>query len=137
MARYTGCRHPVQFMRGPVTFQVCFQFREQNIRGFRRQPCVMTFGAIEEAVLQQGDATNEIARSIQDAACAAQSLTEPARHVFEETETTNALTNDVRKALAQITEDMPNLKTSVIAVVRQSTDENFSNANTATTDDGT
>ena len=36
-----------------------------------------------------------------------------------------------------ITEDMPNLKTSVIAVVRQSTDENFSNANTATTDDGT
>ena len=94
-------------------------------------------GAIKEAVLQQGNATNEIARSIQDAARAAQSLTEPVQHVFEETETTNALTNDVRKALAQITEDMPNLKTSVIAVVRQSTDENFSNANTATTDDGT
>ena len=59
------------------------------------------------------------------------------QHVFEETETTNALTNDVRKALTQITEDMPNLKTSVNAVVRQSTDENFSNADTATTDDGT
>jgi methyl-accepting chemotaxis protein len=94
-------------------------------------------GAIEDAVLQQGDATNEIARSIQDAARAAQSLTEPVQHVFEETETTNALTNDVRKALTQITEDMPNLKTSVIAVVQQSTDENYSNADTATTDDGT
>tara|TARA_E500000331_G_C16862848_1_gene542756 strand:+ start:234 stop:368 length:135 start_codon:yes stop_codon:yes gene_type:complete len=43
----------------------------------------MTFGAIEEAVLQQGDATNEIARSIQYAACAAQSLTEPVQHVFK------------------------------------------------------
>jgi len=60
------------------------------------------------------------------------------QRVFQETETTNALTNDVHKALTQITEDMPNLKTSVIAVVRQSTDENFfSNADTATTDDGT
>lgn len=59
------------------------------------------------------------------------------QQVFEETETTNALTNDVRKALTQITEDMPNLKTSVIAVVQQSTDENYSNADTATTDDGT
>lgn len=75
-------------------------------------------GAIEEAVLQQSNATNEIARSIQDAARAAQSLTEPVQHVSEETETTNALTNEVRKALTKITEDMPNLKTSVIAVVR-------------------
>ena len=94
-------------------------------------------GAIEEAVLQQGDATNEIARCIQDAARAAQSLTEPVQHVFEETETTSALTNDVRGALRQITEDLRNLKTSVIAVVRQSADENYSNTETTTTDDGT
>lgn len=94
-------------------------------------------GAIEEAVLQQGDATNEIARSIQDAARAAQLLTEPVQHVFEATETTGALTNDVREALTQDTADLRNLKTSVIAVVRQSADENCSNAETTTTDEGT
>ncbi len=80
-------------------------------------------GSIEEAVGQQGAATDEIARSIQDAAQAARSLTEPVKHVFEETETTSDLTNQVRDVLAQITEDVRALKSSVVAVVRNSTEE--------------
>lgn len=91
-------------------------------------------GSIEEAVGQQGDATNEIARSIQDAAHAARSLSEPVQHVFEETETTSALTNEVREVIAQITDDVRNLKTSVMAVVRDSTESNYS-GNPAESDD--
>jgi hypothetical protein len=54
---------------------------------------------------------------------AARSLTEPVKHVFEETETTSDLTNQVRDVLAQITEDVRALKSSVVAVVRNSTEE--------------
>jgi len=84
-------------------------------------------GTIEQAVGQQGDATNEIARSIQDAAVAARSLTEPVQHVNEETETTAGLTKDVRQTIAQITDEVRDLKTSVMAVVRESTASNYGN----------
>ncbi len=53
------------------------------------------------------------------------------QHVFEETETTSTLTNDVRDSLQQITEEVRNLKTSVMAVVRKSTDANYSNGDNA------
>ena len=84
-------------------------------------------GTIEEAVGQQGDATDEIARSIQDVVVAARSLTEPVQHVNEETETTAGLTKDVRQTIAQITDEVRDLKTSVMAVVRESMSSNHGN----------
>ena len=80
-----------------------------------------------EAVGQQGDAADEIARSIQDAAVAARSLTKPVQHVNEETETTAGLTKHVRRTIAQITDEVHDSKTSVMAVVRESTSSNYGN----------
>ena len=49
------------------------------------------------------------------------------QHVNEETETTAGLTKDVRQTIAQITDKVRDLKTSVMAVVRESTSSNHGN----------
>ena len=53
-------------------------------------------------------------------------MTEPVRHLFEETETTSACNNDVREHFKQITEEVHNLKSSAISGVRESADDNYS-----------
>ncbi len=49
------------------------------------------------------------------------------QHVNEETETTAWLTKDVRQTIAQITDEVHDSKTSVMAVVRESTSSNYGN----------
>ena len=49
------------------------------------------------------------------------------QHVNEETETTAWLTKDVRQTIAQITDEVRDLKTSVMAVVRESMSSNHGN----------
>ncbi|MBG04268.1 MAG: hypothetical protein CMM59_09350 [Rhodospirillaceae bacterium] len=49
------------------------------------------------------------------------------QHVNEETETTAGLTKDVRQTIAQTTDEVRDLKTSVMTVFRESTSSNYGN----------
>ena len=57
----------------------------------------------------------------------AYSLTNPVRPPLRRDETTSAYNNEVRDPFKQIAEEVHNLKFTVISVVRESMDDNYSN----------
>ena len=73
---------------------------------------------IEAAVGQQGEATNEIARSIQQAALSARSPAEPVQRMFDETENTSKLSQNVERVLVRLNDEIGVMKDSIATVVR-------------------